>query len=263
MGDTEVSSAPSDSSSLQERPSRRHSVDELLCNIGVGDQAELRSELRSMLEAASARLGEPSSEATLGDAAFMAVHALNLIDPDKWRDVEVSEAGMEPQVGKEYVAPESEERHMAPLQEQHQAKVADDHIQNGLSLLLDDASRSTPEFVDAAVKWAKKAERIVSDEGSDSDWMREQAIYTAAMVAMRDGSEDVRSENLEWAENVFSRALETEEDSVHRIREGVRYNPFAMAFAGMIYTLRTGVGEDRVRVLLSVAASENPAPATD
>jgi hypothetical protein len=69
---------------------------------------------------------------------------------------------------------------------------------------------------------------------TDEDGMREQAVVTAAMIAMRDGDERLRSKYSDWARKIFEKALQTEEDSVHRFRTGLLYNPIAIAFAGMI-----------------------------
>ena len=247
--------------SLQKRPSRKHSLDELLSHLGGFGPSETREKLKHKLELASARLGEPSKDATLRDPALMAVHALNRVNPDNYRDVEMAKAGMTPRMAKEYVPPESEVRHMAPLQAEQQSKNVDHNVQYGLSAILTDESRSTPEFVESAIEWAKRTATTKPDTDSDAAWIREQAIFCAAMVAMRDGTAEVRSDNLKWADSVFAEALKVEEDGVHRVRDGIRYNPFAIAFAGMVYALQVDASKDRIRALLLVAGDENPAAA--
>ena len=247
--------------SLNKRPSRKHSLDELLSYLGGFGPSEAQEKLKHKLELASARLGKPAKDATLNDPAFMAVYALNRVNPNNYRDVEVVKAGMAPQIAKEYVPPESEVRHMAPLQAKQQSKNADENIQYGLSAVLTNQSRSTPEFVERAIEWAKRAATTEPDTDSDAARIREQAIFSAAMVAMRDGTAEVRRNSLKWADAVFANALKAKEDGVHRIRGGILYNPFAIAFSGMAFALQAQSDKYRVHALLSVAGDKNPAAA--
>jgi len=53
----------------------------------------------------------------LGDAAFMAVHARNRIDPQNWRKVTVETANG-PAEDWEYVSPQAENDHLKPLQDE-------------------------------------------------------------------------------------------------------------------------------------------------
>ena len=247
--------------SLNRRPSRKRSLDKLLSYLGGFGPPEAREKLKHKLELASARLGKPTEDATLVDPAFMAVYALNCVNPNNYRDIEDVKAGMTPQIAKEYVPPESEVRHMAPLQARQQSKNADESIQNGLILALKNQSRSTPEFVERAIEWAKRAATTEPDTDSGAVCIREQAIFSAAMVAMRDGTAEVRRDSLKWADAVFADALRTKEDGVHRIRDEICYNPFAIAFSGMAFALQVQSGKYRVHELLLVAGDENPAAA--
>ena len=83
--------------------------------------------------------------------------------------------------------------------------------------------------------------------------MREQAVVSAATIAMRDGDAELRTKHQAWAHSVFAQALRTKEDPVHRFRSGLRYNPVAIAFVGMIHALKDRAATEDVRSLLEVA----------
>src|ERR1017187_5237083 len=72
--------------SLKARPSRRISLDHLLGEYAREDFKEQRAILAGLLSAAAKRLGPPKPGSDLGDPNFMVVHALNLFNPDNWRD---------------------------------------------------------------------------------------------------------------------------------------------------------------------------------
>jgi hypothetical protein len=110
-----------------------------------------------------------------------------------------------------------------------------------------------------------KTEDANRDEVEDKDeiWMREQAVVSAATIAMRDGDAELRARHQAWAHGVFAQALRTKEDPVHRFRSGLRYNPVAIAFVGMIHALKNRSTTEDVRSLLEVATREEPAAAHD
>src|SRR6266403_5659837 len=91
--------------------------------------------------------------------------------------------------------------------------------------------------------------------------MRSHSIVTAAMIAMRDGDTALRSEHRTWADGVFASVLQESADSVHRLRSGLRFNPPAIALAGMVHALKDGVRPGDMRALLETAARSNPAAA--
>ncbi|MDI6739235.1 MAG: ATP-binding protein, partial [Candidatus Edwardsbacteria bacterium] len=183
-----------------------------------------------------------------------------LVDPGNWREVPVEMANGTLGTAYQYVSPEAESRHFASLQEASKDKLADTNMQAAISLALEDASRSSPELAAAAIEWAQRAMTVPKGGNADDDWMREQAIISAAMIAMRDGEADLRSQHLEWARNIFAQALQTKEAPGHLLRSGLSFNPIAIAFVGMIHALKDRSGTEDVRALLEVAA-RNPAAA--
>jgi hypothetical protein len=241
--------------------SRRRSLEELLNKYGVSDQ-ELREVLTPLLRSAAARLGPPDAQSNLRDPALMAVHTLNRIDPNNWREASFSLPDGTQRAGYEYVSPEAEVQHLAALQEATQDRHSDTNMQVALSLALEDASRSSPELVAAAVEWAQRPVVISETEGDrDEDWMREQALVNAAMIAMRDGDDELRTQHAAWARSIFAQALQTKIDQVSRFRSGLNFNPVAVAFVGMIHSLKNRAASENVRDLLEVAIRDDQAAA--
>lgn len=255
--------------SLKKRPSRRASLEDLLGKYAVAGPVELREALKALLRRAVDRLGPPEKQSNFRDPAFMAAHALNSVDPHNWREVSITQADGTQVTGHEYVPPEAEQRHLAALQASTQNRVEDFSMQAAVMLALEDTSRSSPQFATAAVEWAQRVTAAPKnedadeekDEDAEEDWMREHAVVSAATIAMRDGDAEFRAKHQAWAHGVFAKALRTKEDPVHRFRSGLRYNPVAIAFVGMIHALKDRASSEEIRSLLEVAAREEPAAA--
>lgn len=249
--------------SLKRRASRRRMLDQFL-GLYVGlEPVELRETLHALLNRAAARLGSPDEKSDLGDPAFMATHALNLLDPDNWHDVSIQLSDGTQETARQYVSPEAESWHLEALQEAVRDRQADTNMQLSVGLAVDDPSRSSPKFVEEAVEWAQSTTTTQKneDEDADEDWMRKQAVISAAMIAMRDGDAELRSRHGAWTRGIFAEALKTKEDPVHRARPGLRFNPIAIAFFGMIQLLKDRASSGDIRTLLEVAARDDPAAA--
>lgn len=70
-------------------------------------------------------------------------------------------------------------------------------------------------------------------DGGDERWIQGQTVWSAALVAARDGSNELVVEHEAWIRDVFGRAIAEGEDPVHRLRDGIRFNPLAIATAGL------------------------------
>ena len=245
---------------LKKRASRKLTLDQLLGTYAFAS-VELREVLTTLLHQAAARLGPPDDKSNFGDPAFMAVHALNLIDPNNWREVAVALPDGTQGTACEYVSPEAETRHLAALQEAARAKLTDTNMQSAIGMALEDPSRSSPKFAAEAVEWVQRATAMPKNEAADEDWMQEQAVVTAAMIAMRDGDTELRARYEAWARGIFAQALKAREDSIYRSRSGLRFNPFAIAFVGIIHSLKCRATPGDLRTLLEVAARDDPAAA--
>jgi hypothetical protein len=217
--------------------------------------------LRELLEEAAKSLGAPEQNSGLLDPRLMVIHALNRLEPDNWKlaDFRLTDGSAVSQVA--YFSPPEEAAHHARLEQESRQRRTDAEMTRILSRLLDLPERATPEFVIHAVEWAqhKAAEQATGDR--DADWIKQEAINMAALIAARDGGREARNRFRGWLLETFQHALEAKDDTVHRVRDGLRYNPFAMAFLGMIHLLKDERSSDELRELLKVAGRMNPAAA--
>ena len=252
---------------LKRRPSRRSSLEELLGKYALFESAELRARLAALLHHAAERLGQPDTHASFRDPAFMVTHALNRLEPNNWREVSIQLPDGRQTTAHEYVPPESERKHLATLQDGKRDKLDDVNMQTGVMLALDDPSRSSAQFAAAAVEWAQrvtglsKTENMAEDEDQDEDLLQDHALVSAALIALRDGDDELRARHQAWALGVFAEALRAKDDPVIRFRAGLRYNPVAIAFVGLIHALKHKSGTEELRTLLEVATRKEPAAA--
>ena len=245
--------------SLKARPSRRSSLDRLLDLYSFEENEADRSALTVLLQKAAARLGPPQDQSDLGDPEFMVLHALNRLDPKNWRETTVQTANG-PQEVLEYVPPAAESDHLKPLQDEAEERNATSRMQNSIRIALNDAKRSSSGFAAAGVKWAQSATTKPAEDET-AQWMRDEAVVTAAMIATRDGGTDLIAEHGAWIRETFRRAFEGKRDPVHRMREGLQYNPIAIAFVGTALLLKNRFDIADVRTLLQAAGDDNPAAA--
>lgn len=246
---------------LKKRASRRLMLDQVLADYAVAGPAELREKLVALLRRTTTRLGPPDEQSDLGDAPFMAVHALNSLDSNNWRKVTVQGGDGTQREAWEYVSPQDEDRHLAALREASRDRFSDANMQAALGVALQDTSRSSPELVTAGVEWAKRAATTPKSDDAVEDRMRQEAVAIAAMIAMRDGDADLRTRHEAWARQVFAEALQSKDDPAYRFRGGLRFNPVAIAFVGMAHVAKVDDLVGDVRGLLEVATREEPAAA--
>ena len=251
--------------SLKKRPSRSISLEDLLREYAIAGPVELREMLKTLLHRATERLGPPDKQSSFRDPAFMVVQALNRVDPSNWREVSVPLSDGTQRVAHEYVPPETERQHLAALQHPAQDKGPEISMQYAVMEALKDSFRSSPEFAAVAVEWAQRVAATPkgqdADEDEDDAWMLQQAVLSAAMIAMRDGDAELRTRYQSWARGIFSQALQAKDDPVLRFRPGLRYNPIAISFVGMIHALKDRPVPDDVRALLKVCMRSEPAAA--
>ena len=125
----------------------------------------------------------------------------------------------------------NERDHLKPLQQEFNERNSNARMETAIRIALNDPSRSSPAFAALAVKWAQD----VADKPAESEtaqWIREESIVTAAMIAVRDGGEELISASSDWIRQTFRRAFKGKHDPVHSVRDGLQYNPIAIAFVG-------------------------------
>jgi hypothetical protein len=254
--------------SLKSRPSRRRMLDQLLRFYALDESIENRNEAAELLRRAAGRLGVPSEQSDLGDPKFMAVHALNLINPNNWRKKTTqSEKGASE--GWEYVPPESENRHLRPLQEAIRERQVDNAMATSIRMALNNPKRSSASFASAAIVWARKqaisVEPVEAGEGGEEPnaehSMLSETLVITAMIAARDGGAELIAKHEDWIRETFVRAVKGANDPVRGVRASLQFNPIAIAFFGIVLLLKNHFAIDDVQMLLEAAGHDNPAAA--
>lgn len=251
---------------LKRRPSRRTILDELIVNFTFLASPDQLATLRTLLATAATRLGEPDASAHLGNPEFMVRYALNLSDAENWQEVEVTLKDGSSATARKYLSPTAEQTHLQALRDAATERELDFATRSALTLAVDDSARLVPEDRSAAVAWARRSATATAEVESDDDGgerrMQEEAVVTAAMIVMRDGDEALRAEHEEWARSQLDETLaDLDDDPARQMRGGLRFNPTAIAYAGLIHALRHRSTPEDVRSLLEVAATGNHAAA--
>lgn len=246
---------------LIQRPSRRSQLEDVLGLYALYEPFTHRDILTDLLRGSAKSLRPPEKGADFGDPNFMVLHALNRVDPKNYVKEERVTSDDTKVEGWRYVSPPEEAQHLAALQEAGRDRSAEVNAPISISNAVDDPARSSSQFAAEAVKWAQSSAATKKTDDPDGNWIRDEAVISAAMIAMRDGDSDLRVKHRDWARGIFTRALQSKEDTVHRNREGMRFNPIAIAFAGLIHMLRDQSSPDELRSILEIASDENPAAA--
>lgn len=251
---------------LQRRSSRRTTLDELIGSFTFQASLEQRTALRMLLVSEAARLGEPVASSNLRSPEFMVRYALNLSDATNWQEFEMTLKDGSSTTARKYVSPPAEQTHLQALRDAATERESDFATCSVLTLAIDDPSQLLPEGRIVAVAWARRLAMATTDIESDDDdderWMQEEAFVAAAMIVMRDGNDALYAEHGEWARSQLGKTLVALDDNpVRQMRGGLRFNPTAIAYAGLIHALRHRSTTEDVRSLLEVAARGNHAAA--
>jgi len=212
------------------------------------------------------RFGNPREEAHLGNPEFMVRYALNLSDIANWQEVAVTLKDGSTTTVRRYLSPDAEQTHLQALRNAATEKESNFATQSALSVAVDDPGRLSSEGRSAAVAWARGSataaiEAEPTDDGGELR-MREEAVVTAAMIVMRDCDDALRAEHGKWARSKLDKALEVlDDDPARQVRGGLRFNPTAIAYTGLIHALRHRQTPENVRAVLEVAAAGNHAAA--
>ena len=230
---------------LRKRPSRRVPLESLLSAF-VTEQ-EYRNSLRAILENASDRLGAPEPDASFADPRLMARYALNVIDPDNWKDTNGA---------REYISPPDEQRHLEALQHSHAAEARDSNLHAAIQLALEHPERCSTELVQHAISYAQRLE--LSENGEEDDLgSATDDVVSAALLLVRDGTNEQLDQNEDWARSAFERVFATgDSDGASTFRDGIMFNPVAIATLGIIHLWRRE-RSDESEALLQLAGRED------
>ena len=105
--------------------------------------------------------------------------------------------------------------------------------------------------------WVLRPAPPTDNDGGADTGRRDLAKIAAAVVAMRDGDEELRSRHRDWARSVFLEALTAETPDRLIPESNVGSNPVAMAFVGIANLLRGGVDLADVRTLLEAVSRQD------
>lgn len=238
-------SGPVNSASLKGRLSRRIPLEHLLGYFTHIEGADL-GRLRGLLSAAAERLGPPEPDDTFAEPRLMARYALNLTDTTNWQ----SRDG-----GLAYVSPADEARHVAVLQAKRAPQTTDFGIDAAIQNALENAQRSCPELAEQAVAYSKRLE--ASDAPEDAIGSRTNAVVSTAMLVARDGADALLDEHEAWVRGVFASVFaSTDRDVARGMRDGIRFNPVAIATLGLIHLWRRRRSAADRDLLLELAGRE-------
>jgi len=241
--------------SLKKRASRGRQLEQVLPYYAFGEQPETDA-LRKRLEEAKARLGAYGPDADFGDPHFMVQVALNQIDRCHYETRTMKDREGNEQSVYAYVSPQDEADHLAAMQLRAAPRMHDANIRAEISLALNDRSKRSLDLAKRAAEWARDAQAR-GEEQQDFD----QSILIAAMLLMRDGDDTLRAKHGVWARAQFSAATVQREDPVHRMRNGLQFNPLGLAAAGLVLAASHGEGLADARPLLELAVKGDPAAA--
>lgn len=255
--------------SLQElanRPSRSRLLDQLLDEHGNYLEPvpnEALDELKRLLEAAATRVGVPQEDSTLMDPRLMVRYALNRLDPANWNFAEVQLQDGTTATRLVYFSPPEEAEQQSRLERKTRQRRQDAQLRILASKLLELPGRANPELLTFLVDWAQKEFKLPTPDEDEEDlaWLHEHAVFAIALIVARDGIPELRVRHREWLLQTFRQGLATREDSVHRVRGGLRFNPAAMGFSGLVYLMQEQRSSDEIRELLLAAGNPNPAAA--
>lgn len=250
--------------SLADRPSRRRSLYDLLGYYTLYDNPTQRDRLVALLHCAAENLDVPAPESNFGDPEFMVLHALNQLDPANWRPVEVHFRDGSTGQAQEYVPPKSEVDHLAPFQADAQELLIETQVRTAAATLLEDPSCGSPKAAKVLVEWAMARPLPIVTEGHGEDrdlaaWSVAEAMTNIAMIAMRDGDSELRHRAREWAHGVFEKRLAQSIDRTAGTLPRIQFNPLAIAFAGLAFSLRDRAEMGDIRKILVIATHSSPA----
>lgn len=255
--------------SLQElasRPSRTRLLDQLLDQHGHYLEPvpnEALDELRRLLEAAATRVGAPQEDSTLLDPRLMVRYSLNRLDPANWSPAEVQLEDGTTATRLVYFSPAEEAEQQSNLGRKTRERRQDAQVRILANKLLDLPGRANPALLTFLADWAQKEFELPPPDQDEENvaWMHEHAVFAIALIVARDGTPELRVRYRDWLLRTFRQGLATREDNVHRVRTGLKFNPAAMGFSGLVYMMQEQRSSEEIRELLGAAGNPNPAAA--
>ena len=255
---------PATLDSLKARNSRKISLYDVLCRMTFGPDDTVEK-VRALLMRAVTRLGPPDEKSDLGDPRLMALHALNVLNRENWKELSVKDSEGRDQTFLQYQSPEAEVKQLEPLQREASPRLEESNQQFGILNALYASQAPTLEFLAKAMAWAQEHTNVFENR-PEFDWdgkylTRVEAVVSAATLLARYGAPEQLAEYGAWMRGVFARAHEGDSDPVYLMRDGLRFNPRAVAFVGQTLLLQRAPEHHDIRRLLEFASASGYASA--
>jgi len=244
---------------LKNYASRRYALEELLAYYALFPPLTQKETIKKALQEASMHLPAYTQDADFTDPAFMAFHALNSLDESNYTEETVKLSDGTSQKARKYIPPANEQEHCVRLEDAHKEQTRDAFLPASISIGIEDSSRITDEFIDNAILWAKEKIESGSTQSSENADLIYPAIIGSAFIAMRDGNDDCRQNNKTWAKELFIEVLQSNRENPKRYVGQLPYNPPALAFAGLAYSLQKDTMNEDTQTLLECAAWQSSA----
>ncbi|MBI1292657.1 hypothetical protein GC173_15680 [bacterium] len=238
---------------LKSRPSRDRTLVDILGQFVLGVHNSYREALSNRLESLAVNYPDYGPEAARGDPSYMVRHAINQLAPENWRNNEIVLDGGRRASGFVYVSPEPEASHIGRLQAELVASQAEQRMPFELTIYVDEPSRSSRELAERAIKWADGRAPDLSSDDLDNERFKDFALIAAAVIALRDGEENLWRDNEGWIRETLEAAAR-QPDKGYMSGTGMSYEPAAMAFAGFAYLWLADRVEDDLEAVLGLAA---------
>ena len=255
---------PATLDSLKARDSRRISLYDVLCRLTFGP-TETVEKVRALLVRAAARLGAPDEKSDLGDPRLMVVHALNVLNRDNWKEVTVGDSEGREQALLQYQSPEAEVKQLEPIQKEASPRLEESNQQFGILNALYASEPPAPDFLAKATGWAQEHTNVYENHPEfDADGKHltlVEAVVSAATLLARYGTTAQLSKHGAWMRGIFARVHQRDSDPVYLMRDGLRFNPRAVAFVGQTLLLQRAPEGNDIRHLLGFASASGYASA--
>lgn len=216
---------------LLRRPSRRTPLDAVLIEYGWNGPDDIREAMKLALQEEAARIGPPDAESQgFADSRFAAMHALNCLDTANYNSNTVDEDG-QPTV--EYVPPVTEVQLLSELQRKSEHGNVEVLIRTQLMQAI--TMPPCPEdLLEQGVRWATQDATGAPPEPDkdEQEWI-ERTRYIVAALLLRDGSQELKATQGEWARAQLAEAAKREPNN-HGIVQQPQFNAAAIAAIGYL-----------------------------
>ncbi len=239
--------------SLLTRPSRKHSLRDILEQAAVTFDPEHLAELQSQLKTVQSNLPEIEELASLRSPSLMVAYAINVTDPKNWIEKEVTYKGRKI-IGTIYSPPPAEQAHFDKLNSHHGEQMNADNLRAEIMLAAAKPERSSPELAQRAADWVTRHAEQASEADETENWFNNETVVNAALVIVRDGDDKLVEAKSGWARSVFAAILKPQER--HSTSFGERR--FGVAFRGLVASLPSGPTRENIELVLSAVRYSAP-----